>query len=51
MQSLRADAGLTEDEFTQISMEGLLLSWPPLTPTLVSIAQVLQDWLALCEDP
>jgi hypothetical protein len=51
MQSLLADAGLTEDEFTQIRMEGLLLSWPPLTPPLVSISPVLRDGLALCEEP
>lgn len=46
---LRAEAALTEAEFDQVSTEGVLLSWPPLTPTRMSIGQIIQDGLVLCE--
>ena len=48
-EALREGAGLTEDEFDLVSTEGLLLSWPPLTPTRINVGQIIQDGLALCE--
>ena len=48
-ESLRAEAALTEDELDQISIEGVLLNWPPMTPTRMSIGQIIQDGLTLCD--
>jgi len=39
---------LTTQEMRQISLEGVSLAWPPLTPPRVSIGPLIDRGLALC---
>jgi hypothetical protein len=46
--ALRRRETLTEDELQQISTEGSMKGWPPLTPTRMNIGPIIQAGLALC---
>jgi hypothetical protein len=46
--ALRQRETLTEDELQQISTEGAMKGWPPLTATRVNIGAIIQAGLALC---
>jgi hypothetical protein len=39
---------ITESELNQISVEGVALSWPPLTPRRINIGPLIDRGLALC---
>ena len=48
-ESLREGAALTEAEFDRVGDEGVELGWPPLSPMQMSVMQIIQDGLVLCE--
>ena len=48
-ESLREGAALTEAEFDRIGWEGVVLGWPPLSPSRMNVSQIIQDGLVLCE--
>ena len=46
--TLWRSSGITEEEARRISQEGIAHSWPPLSPTFVSLGPLTRDALALC---
>jgi hypothetical protein len=46
--ALRQREKLTDAEFRAIKMEGVVRSWPPLTPTRVNISPLIDRGLQLC---
>lgn len=47
--SVRADAKISKSDESLISSEGVMLSWPPLTPMRASVSKIIQDGLTLCK--
>jgi hypothetical protein len=48
--ALAKSEGLATDEATLISTEGVLLGWPPLSPTYMSVGDIIADGLKLCDN-